>query len=125
MLALVVFMAWVALIYTGPVPTVPQFGEWNDKALHVGAFGLLAALVVLPAPAPRALLALALSAAVLELAQLSFPLRQASVADLVASMAGVGVGWLVGAAGRLVVALVTRRQRGPGDRWSRSISDHN
>lgn len=104
MLALVIFMAWVALIYTGPVPTVPQFGEWNDKALHIGAFGLLAALLVLPAPAPRALLLLVVCAAVLELVQLAFPLRQASFADFAASIAGVAAGWTSGATLRVLMA---------------------
>lgn len=111
MLALVAGMAWVALVYTGPVPTIAEFGDWNDKALHVGAFGLLAALLVLPAPAPRALLALALCAAVLELAQLAFPLRQASLWDLAASLAGIGAGWLIGAMARLLIVWVLGRAR--------------
>ncbi len=100
MLVLVAGMTWVALVYTGPVPTFTQLGEWNDKALHVGAFALLSALLVLPAPAPRALLMLALCAAGLELVQLAFPMRQASWADLVASLAGVGLGHFVGVAVR-------------------------
>lgn len=109
MLALVIFMAWVALIYTGPVPTVPQFGEWNDKALHIGAFGLLAALVVLPAPAPRALLLLVVCAAVLELVRLAFPLRQASVGDFAASVAGVVAGWVIGTVCRMAACRMAGR----------------
>ncbi len=110
-LALVVLavMGWIALVYTGPVPTFAMFGEWNDKALHVGAFAMPAALVVLPGPAPRALLALAVFAAVLELVQLAFPLRQASLADLAASVAGVIAGWAIGVSVRTSIARMLSR----------------
>ena len=111
MLVLVAGMTWVALVYTGPVPTVPQFGEWNDKALHAAAFALPALLVVLPAPAPRALLLLVICAGLLELAQLAFPIREASIADLGASIAGAGAGWLIGAVCR--TALLSSLRRGP------------
>jgi VanZ family protein len=104
-LVLVAGMAWVALVYTGPVPTITQLGEWNDKALHVGAFGVLALMVVLPGPAPRALLAMVLCAGLLELAQLAFPLRQASLADLAASVVGVVAGWVIGAMARTAIVL--------------------
>ena len=110
-LALIAGMAWVALVYPGPAPTIAEFGAWNDKALHVGAFALLAALLVLPAPAPRALLIVTLCAAGLELAQLAFPMRQASAADLAASVVGVVAGWLVGASGRSAIAVAWRKRR--------------
>lgn len=104
-------MAWIALAYTGPVPTFAIFGEWNDKALHVGAFIVPAALVVLPGPAPRALLALVVFAGALELVQLAFPLREASLADLAASVAGIAVGWLIGEAVRSAIAAIAGRAR--------------
>jgi len=105
-LALLIFMAWFALI--GPLPAVPQFGAWSDKALHVGAFGLLAMLVALPRPAPRALLVLVLCAGVVELVQLAFPLREASLADLAASLVGVVAGWATGAAARMIIGVIGR-----------------
>ncbi len=92
MLVLVIGITGLALVYTGPVPTVAALGEWNDKALHAGAFALPALLVVLPAPAPRALLALAICAGVLELVQLAFPTRQANLEDYAASVAGLAGG---------------------------------
>jgi hypothetical protein len=114
-LLLVAGMAWVALVYTGPVPTFTQLSEWNDKVLHVCGFALPAALLVLPGSAPRALLVLVLGAAGLELVQMALPMRQASLADLIASMAGIAAGWLIIAACRAVVAFVAgtgRRSRG-------------
>lgn len=106
MLVLVAGTAWVALVYTGPVPTIPQLGQWNDKALHFGAFGVLALLVVLPGPAPRAVFLLGMSAVVLELTQLAFPLRRADLADLCASLAGLAFGWAFGGVGRTLIAVV-------------------
>jgi hypothetical protein len=109
-------MAWVSLVYTGPVPTIAELGEWNDKALHVGAFALLAVLVVLPGPAPRALLLLVVCAAVLELVQLAFPLRQASLGDFAASLAGAGAGWLVGTVSRISVSRMLQKTGGEASR---------
>jgi len=102
-LLLVAGLTWVALVYTGPVPTFASFGAWTDKALHAGAFALPALLVVLPGPAPRALLALAPRAGLLELVQLAFPLRQASLGDFAASVVGIEAGWVIGAVVRTLI----------------------
>ena len=99
-LALLLFTAWIALVYIGPMPSVRQFGVWNDKVLHIVTFALLALILSVPGPAPRALSVLAICGVLLELAQLAFPLRQASFADLIASLAGVVTGGLIGGVAR-------------------------
>jgi len=107
--AVLAVMLWIALAYTGPVPTFAIFGDWNDKALHVGAFSVPAALFVLPGPAPRSLLALAVFAAAIESVQLAFPLRQAGLGDFAASIVGIAVGWLIGVAARSAIAAFARK----------------
>lgn len=70
------------------------FGDCNDKVEHVAAFALLAAIVTGRGPAPRALIALIAFALTIEAVQLVVPERQADLADLAASLAGIALGWL-------------------------------
>jgi VanZ family protein len=93
----------MALDPTGMLPFTPPFGAFNDKFLHAGAFALLAAIVTLRGPAPRALIALVVLAVVIETAQIIIPEREADLGDLAASLAGIALAWLVVAAGRVVI----------------------
>jgi hypothetical protein len=65
--------ASLALDPAGRLPFTPPFGAWNDKVEHVCAFALVAAIVSLRGPAPRALLALIVLAVAIEIAQISSP----------------------------------------------------
>ena len=90
--------ASLALDPAGRLPFTPPFGGWNDKVEHACAFALLAAIVALRGPAPRALIALVVLAVVIEIAQIFIPQRQADLADLTASLAGIIAGGLIGLA---------------------------
>ncbi len=89
----------------------PPFGAWNDKVLHAGAFALLAAIVTCRGPAPRALIALVVFAAVIEAAQIIIPEREANLGDLAASLAGLALGWLVMTIGRAAILQIFGKGR--------------
>ena len=113
--------ASLALDPAGRPRFISLFGVWDDKVEHACVFALLAAIVALRGPAPRALIALVVFAVVIETAQIFIPLRKADLADLAASLAGIALGWLVAATGRAAWKTV----RSSMARYSRASSVAN
>ena len=110
--------ASLALDPAGRLPFISLFGVWDDKVEHACAFALLAAIVALRGPAPRALIALVVFAVVIETAQIFIPQRVANLADLAASLAGIALGWLVAA----TVRAAWKTVRSSMARYSRASS---
>lgn len=104
-LALVGFLALRGSPFVSELPWVPAgLAEWLDTIRHwrhLLGFGVTGLLVfVIPVPGqrswrPRRLGALLVLAVVLEVVQLWIPGRTYAHADLIANVAGVGLGWVV------------------------------
>lgn len=89
----VALIVWFGLLSAFPAPTVSQPFRF-DLVEHVLAFGWLSLIgVLLWTPAWLVVSVLVVTAGALELAQMAFPLHQASAVDWGASAAGVAVGW--------------------------------
>ncbi|WP_203566206.1 VanZ family protein [Aurantimonas aggregata] len=86
-------VAWFGFFDNYQLPVPPRVAD-GDKVGHVAGFGLLALTAgLLFGTGRRAAVLLSVAAAALEGVQLFLPTRQASVTDLLASLAGIGLGF--------------------------------
>jgi VanZ family protein len=92
---LLAVVAVYALAQDLPLPDWPWMAGHNDVAMHLAAFAALTlSLRTTGLNLKQTLMVAALLAMAIEAAQLLIPRRNATIPDLVASLAGIGLGAL-------------------------------
>jgi VanZ family protein len=84
---------YYGVFFTGQLPDHRWITGWNDILLHTAAFAVLT-VFILPLSHSTAVpvLALAIFAALIEVAQIPMPERSASLSDVAANFVGIALG---------------------------------
>ncbi|WP_306120543.1 MULTISPECIES: hypothetical protein [unclassified Roseitalea] len=88
-------LVYYGVVYRGQLPDHRLIVGYNDLVLHAASFALVTCVALVGARGNRVRLGgLVALAAGIELAQILDAERTASLTDLGASLAGIGLGWL-------------------------------